>query len=509
MNDLQGLLSNLDDWGASLDRANLRTLNRNLINQVTLEELKTTKLRRSIEYLSQNKKKLEKVLGSQLESQEEELRTIENEKHTNANTLNFKNDSLLQINNRLKVQLGYINNLEKENENLREEYHTKFEEIAVMENKYVETVLKLNKDMVFFRKALEKDYKRRLMLCYTKASEEAFAALSDVEKLIILKNNMLEDEIAIQLIGIDSLEYRISKLDHQLHQVDRDVLVFDKISYQTTKKLNSIRLETSEAKSTYYKAQAKLRLILDDIKKLNNDDKQNTMSVKTNLKILQEKIMKYKNLFSKTDSKREKWHLRLREVNNCRKEIQASFHLSENKLNKEVQKIEEKVYNTKSSLSSVSESTDFTHRSISEQKIDQLLKQLKTLGGLDKKKKVMKQYKRLKTNLCKWSNEDIPNFSQNENNHSDNIKQRDRSDSNLSFPETSCENSVIQYNDKDLKMTKDPNDIHRTNCNFGTNSLMIKMKRSHKSDNFQRRTIKMTNLSKYKTYTRPHTPSLR
>ena len=74
------------------------------------------------------------------------------------------------------------------------------------------------------------------MPCYTKASEEAFAALSDVEKLIILKNNMLEDEIAIQLIGIDLLEYRISKLDHQLPSCER-YASFDKISYQTTKSL--------------------------------------------------------------------------------------------------------------------------------------------------------------------------------------------------------------------------------------------------------------------------------
>ena len=72
-------------------------------------------------------------------------------------------------------------------------------------------------------------------------------------------------------------------------------------------------------------------------------------------------------------------------VNNCLKEIQAFFHLSENKLNKQVQKVEEKVNYTKSSLNQFP-INDFTHRSISEQKIDQLL-QLKTSGDLTKEKK--------------------------------------------------------------------------------------------------------------------------
>ena len=105
MNELDVLLTNLDNWGTGLDRANLRNFNQNLVKQVSLEELKTKKLYNAVGYLTQNKAKLEKIFGSQIESQEEELRTIENERNTNANILHYKNDTLTEVNNRLKIQL--------------------------------------------------------------------------------------------------------------------------------------------------------------------------------------------------------------------------------------------------------------------------------------------------------------------------------------------------------------------------------------------------------------------
>ena len=217
-------------------------------------------------------------------------------------------------------------------------------------------------------------------------------------------------------------------------------------------------------------------------------------------------------MFSTTGLKREKWHSRLREVKECRREIQASLGQCKNEVKIQRQKSEKQENKKVDIPTTLGSSSDIPVGKIGEDNINELLKTLKKSGELDKKKKILKRYCRLKTSLNKWSTEDIPNSSQNENAHPSMLNKRERSDSILSFPETSCSISQMSYScHGDLKVTSKQN-LHGSQFlidNFDAKSLLLKTKGRQTPNSSQRRSIRMTNLSKYKTNTRPHTPSLR
>jgi hypothetical protein len=202
----------------------------------------------------------------------------------------------------LRTDAAAMSDMDREVRHLRERVASLLDELEIEGRNHAEESHRLTKESFSLRIKLESTFRKTLQEIDGKYKEQAFAELANDSKNALVENSKLEEELAIQSIGIESLLERYKRQNERLVSAHRDAAL--------SKTAESMRLEQlRKLKHERLTSEARVNHLQENVDRL-NELRAEYERVRGKLAEREEELSKEREIRRKEADRAEKWKQR-------------------------------------------------------------------------------------------------------------------------------------------------------------------------------------------------------
>lgn len=218
----------------------------------------------------------------------------------------------------LEAELTGYNDIQAENERLTARVGELMNEMDSSNYDYAQTMQQIKSDSFKLRMMLEQKFRKSLEELDAKYREEAFQEIDKESKQALVDNSKLQEELAIQSIGIDKLLKKYKKTEAMLtsSKLEREMLEKEvELQVQSISRLKK-RCMQSEAKLEQAKSSASERRLAEvagasEVRRLSEAS---AKVVEEEARSAQKEVARYKGLYQKAQARAKTWKARTFEL---------------------------------------------------------------------------------------------------------------------------------------------------------------------------------------------------
>ena len=246
--------------------------------------------------------KLSAEINEQEETHQAELELVRSEvdviREEAKHTAQMQEEHIRQ----LRTDAAAMSDMDREVCHLRERVAGLLDELEIEGRNHAEESHRLTKESFSLRIKLESTFRKTLQEIDGKYKEQAFAELANDSKNALVENSKLEEELAIQSIGIESLLERYKKQNEKLVSAHRDATL--------SKTAESMRLDQlRKLKQERLTSEARVNHLQENVDRL-NELRAEYERVRAQLTETEEELSKEREIRNKEVNRAEKWKQR-------------------------------------------------------------------------------------------------------------------------------------------------------------------------------------------------------